>query len=534
MTSHKLYKIRPAGRHILTIGRDLIQDSHAAVVELVKNAFDADSPSVEITFKANSNLDGYCITIIDHGHGMSKDTVITKWLVPSTPDKLERKHSPSGRLMQGRKGVGRYAASILGNRLQLETTTSDGERTTALIEWNKFEDAEYLEDVSIPIETTKVLESQGTQLTITGDESYLKEWDKKQFDKLRFELKKLISPVSAEVGYSKNDDGFIINIEIKGFDDVEDIDEIVEPYPIFELFDYRIAGKIGSGGKGELMYHENKTKTPTTEKIPFDLEESTGCGELSLDVRVYDREGDAIASLIKRGLKDETGQYVKSTQARALLNESNGIGVYRNGFRIRPLGDADFDWLRLNEQRVQNPSLRVGSNQVIGYVQIQSEDKSKLVEKSARDGLRENVAYDRLKEITRKVIAELETRRFRYRRNAGTTKSIVKVEEQLEQLYLYDDLKGNIKTKLDEEGVGKKTADQVLAIIDEDAEKRNTLLNEISRAVAIYQGQATLGKIINIVLHEGRKPLSFFRNEIPNLKYWHESLKEGEKRRIFR
>lgn len=30
------YKIRPAGRHLLTIGRELIQNSYAAVVELVK------------------------------------------------------------------------------------------------------------------------------------------------------------------------------------------------------------------------------------------------------------------------------------------------------------------------------------------------------------------------------------------------------------------------------------------------------------------------------------------------------------------
>ena len=44
------YTIRPAGRHILTIGRDLIQDPYAAVIELVKNAYDADSPDVDNQF----------------------------------------------------------------------------------------------------------------------------------------------------------------------------------------------------------------------------------------------------------------------------------------------------------------------------------------------------------------------------------------------------------------------------------------------------------------------------------------------------
>ena len=48
MKTKEAHKIRPAGRLILTIGRDLIQDIHAAVVELVKNAYDADSPDVSI------------------------------------------------------------------------------------------------------------------------------------------------------------------------------------------------------------------------------------------------------------------------------------------------------------------------------------------------------------------------------------------------------------------------------------------------------------------------------------------------------
>ena len=37
-------EIRPAGRHVLTIGEELIQDEYAAIVELVKNCYDADSP----------------------------------------------------------------------------------------------------------------------------------------------------------------------------------------------------------------------------------------------------------------------------------------------------------------------------------------------------------------------------------------------------------------------------------------------------------------------------------------------------------
>lgn len=524
MSSSGTYKIRPAGRHILTIGRDLIQDCYAAVVELVKNAYDADSPDVNIEFRAKPDRSGYSIVITDHGHGMSRDTVIHKWMVPSTRDKLDRRQSPSGRIMQGRKGVGRYAASILGTDLLLETVTPEGEKTTLLVEWNTFETAQYLDDVEILIETAEVSEPSGTRLTMTGDGELLGEWNQKQFDKLRFELKKLISPVSAAISDELNDDEFRISLEVDGFPDVQDVTETIEPYPIFDLFDYRITGRIGADGKGTLTYSLKKARNTTEEEIRIDAGGPTGCGELVFDFRVYDRDKEAIDSLIKRGLKGEDGNYVGKNQARQLLTVYNGIGVYRNGFRIRPHGDPGFDWIELDKKRVQNPSRKIGSDQIIGYVLIQSEELSGLVEKSARDGLKQNSAFERLKEITEKAIAKLEEKRFIYRQKAGISRPALKVEKEFERLFSFDALKKDIRSKLTRGGVDRKTADEIIEIISRDAEDKNKVADEIRQTVAIYQGQATLGKIINVILHEGRRPLNYFRNQIPNLRYWYDSF----------
>ena len=77
------YEIRPAGRHVLTIGEELIQDEYAAIVELVKNCYDADSPDATIVFRRIATDDCLEIQVIDHGHGMSTDDIINKWLVPS-------------------------------------------------------------------------------------------------------------------------------------------------------------------------------------------------------------------------------------------------------------------------------------------------------------------------------------------------------------------------------------------------------------------------------------------------------------------
>jgi len=522
MSISEKFTIRPAGRHILTIGRDLIQDSYAAVIELVKNAYDADSPNVSIEFKAIEDTGKHTITITDNGHGMSRDTVINKWMVPSTDDKLKRRISPGERIMQGRKGIGRYAASILGNDLLLETVTKEGEKTTLLVEWKDFENAEHLDDVEILVETMIVNQPSGTKLTITGDEKTISEWNQNQFNKLQFELKKLISPIGILLSNLKVD-YFSIDLIIENFPNLQNINETIKPYPIIDLFDYRIHGNIDTKGKGTLIYVLQKARNSVEEKIEVDLKSLSGCGKLKFDIRVYDREKESIELLIKRGLKDEAGHYVGQMQARQLLNDYNGIGVYRNGFRIRPLGDADFDWLKLNERRVQNPSLRIGSNQVIGFVIIQSEEQSGLIEKSARDGLKDNFAFQVLKDITNNVIEKLEQRRYIYREKAGLSRPVLKVEQELEKLFSSEEIQRGIRLKLSKSGVDKKITDDVIELINQDTIEKNKVIDEIRQAVAIYQGQATLGKIINVVLHEGRRPLNYFKNQIPNLHHWYDS-----------
>ena len=517
MNNDITYKIRPAGRHLLTIGRDLIQDNYAAVVELVKNAYDADSPDVNIEFRAASDHSGYIIVISDHGHGMSRDEVINKWLVPSTPDKVNRRKSRSGRTLQGSKGVGRYAASILGTNLSLETVTGEGEKTEVRIEWSDFEKAQYLDDVEIQVETKKVSEPHGTRLTMMGDNKLLAQWDQERFDKLRFELKRLTSPIISILSYEHSDDVFQISLTVKGFSGVKDIEETIEPYPLLDLFDYKISGTIGSDGKGDLIYSAQKAPNITDQKILFNFRGTTGCGELDIDIRVYDREAESIDSLIKRGFKDEFGNYVGKNEARQILNANNGIAVYRNGFRIRPLGDTEFDWLKLNARRIQNPTRCIGSNQAIGYVQIQSEDQSGLIEKSARDGLRENQAFEQLKAVTKQVIAELEVRRYDYRRKEDLIRPAIKVERNLQGLFAFDTLKRNVKKQLTKSAADQTTTDQIIELINQDAEEKNKVADEIRKVIAIYQGQATLGKIVNVILHESGQPLDCFKNDVPNL-----------------
>ncbi|MDC5278232.1 ATP-binding protein, partial [Acinetobacter baumannii] len=146
------YKIWPAGRHLSTIGKELIQNEAAAIIELVKNAYDADADEIYVDVNLDSSSKTVEITVADNGHGMDIDTFLNKWMVPSTDDKLLRKVSKNkNRVMQGRKGIGRYAVAVLGNILDIHTTTKDLSATSTKINWDVFNEVRYLDEINIDV-----------------------------------------------------------------------------------------------------------------------------------------------------------------------------------------------------------------------------------------------------------------------------------------------------------------------------------------------------------------------------------------------
>ena len=553
------YYIRPAARHILTIGRDLIKDSYAALVELVKNSYDADATNVTITFSTFETSDSgkkenhLKIKIEDNGHGMDFETVTTKWLVPSTDDKLVRKYSPKNRLMQGRKGIGRYAAAILGDEMLLETV-KDNKKTSMLVNWKNFEEEEYLEDVELLVETIETSESSGTTVEVTGNNERITEWTPDEIRNLLKELRKLLSPFAEE-------DSFGIKVIFEDFP-VEEYDNreiIIEQFPIIDLFDYRLSGTILRKriddvennfpvSKSKLVHvkknksfddyiviadlkYENKSEEGIpSERIVeiIDVKDELYKGKVEFDFRIFDRDPEAIENLIERGLKShETDSYLGKREALHLLNEICGVGIYRGGFRIRPHGDPGYDWLELDKQRVQDPSHKIGCNQIAGFITIEQEEISHLEEKSARDGLRENKYYEAFRDCIKTCLSIVENKRYAFRVKTGRGRKHVKIEKELQRVFDLGKLNNKIKKNLTRLQTPKKEIERISEIINKESHQKSKLVERLRDTVALYQGQVTLGKIIMVVMHEGRKPLSFFKNQIPLME---EHIKHLQKR----
>lgn len=539
MNNDIAYKIRPAARLIHTIGSDLIGDSYAALVELVKNSYDADATKVDISFKYTEidSQKALIISIEDDGHGMDFDTVINKWLVPATDDKLKRKISKKGsRTLQGRKGIGRFAASILGQEMTLSTIDKNGEKSEAVIDWRIFKKDEFLDNIELLIERKETREPAGTEIIIVAkDEKYdevvidedgeeeviekidskLSYWNRETLEQLINELRKLISPFE-----ESTEDEFKINLSFEN-SPFEWIDEkiTIDTYPIIEFYDYRIFGTISNDGIANLEFENNINQEAVQKEKISKKFELTGnnkyCGLIKIDFRVFDREPDAIDNLINKGLINPISKkYMGKNEARRLLNEVYGVNVYKNNFRIRPYGNGGVDWLDLDKDRIQNFTLKISNNQIIGFVSIQSEEKSGLEEKSARDGLKENAYYFGLKELAQKALFELETRRLAYRIKSEKSRGQpTKLQDTINSLFSLGEVKLSIGKKLSEFKIDKKAIDEIDNILTKEEAKKAELKEEIEKTIAIYQGQATLGKIVNFILHEGRKPLQFFNSE---------------------
>lgn len=557
-------KIRPAARHIFAIGRDLIQNSIAAIVELVKNSYDADSQKVDILFeKLNDNK--LVIIIKDSGHGMSYNTVLNKWMVPSTDDKLKRRYSPGGRLMQGRKGIGRYAVSILGDKFYMETIDISGEKTYLNIDWDDFEldndKVKFLDDVSVDIYREDVEGNSGTLLKIFGNEKYLNEWTENNLKILIGELRKLTSPL--DISWDENE-SFTIDVSFKNFDysDYNNNTINITPYEILDYWDYRLTGsiekvrvdkinpddfiqknklnnlinKISQNNEennqylviANYSYYNNLSKEEEFYKDAIEFDKGKYCGNIHFDLRVFDREPEAIDVLIKRGLKDPlTNQFVGRRDAKRLLNEMCGVRIYKAGFRIRPYGDPGHDWLKLDTSRVQDPSKRIGINQIIGSITIESEEGSNLEEKSARDGLKENIYYNGLVEVIHKTIEELEVFRYDFRKKTGRGRVTTTLENTLNKAFNNDELKKKIKSTLKKKDVEEEDIDEVVELIDKADKKKQYLLEDIRETIAKYEGHVTLGKIIMVVMHEGARPLAYFNNQIPLLEEYIDDIKRN-------
>lgn len=512
-----MQSLRPRARILRTLGDELISSETVALIELVKNAYDADATRVLVRLQGPLEIGKGKIEVIDNGHGMDLKTIQTTWMEPATLVKRRRTRSESGlRRVLGEKGIGRFAASRLANGLEVVTRRArKGSEIRVLFDWSQFDDEQkYLDQVEVLWEEVKPTEiclggtiqmlwdekespreSELTHGTILRMEGLRTRWDKESVEKLRTDLARLVSPFWRQDEVTQKDE-FRIRLELPA--PFQYLSGGIEPPEALRNPHYTIKGNVDKTGRGNLVVRLRGQQGEKPIRKLFKLRDGhvPSCGSFGIELRVWDRDLTSMKELAY-----ERGSTI--ADVRRDLDAVAGINVYRDGFRVLPYGEPRNDWLRLDLRRVQNPTLRLSNNQIVGYVLISADSNPELRDQSNREGIMEGPALDDLRELVEMVLAELEQLRYdiRHKEEKATTKpgglftdfNLVTVRDLIKQRYPDDT--------------------ELLTLVGEKAEDLERRVAEVQEVLARYRRLATLGQLIDTLLHDGRAPLSKIRNE---------------------
>lgn len=405
-------------RLIRELGERLVREPEVALLELIKNSYDADATTCEIRLDANDRID-----IADNGSGMSLDDFTQGWMRIGTSSKGSRSVSKRfGRPITGEKGIGRFAVRYLGQRLDLNSTAFDEDRgiktrLEAKFEWTDFDRRQDLNDVTVPYRLVAVDEKTptGTVLTISDLKSVVAKIDWKA---LRTGSMSVVSPVrSLIVADSENekrgdeDPGFEL-LSVSGDEELSLADEVLAHFALRAKIEL-IAGKL----KLQIFKRgEDDAYLTIADEYPSDI------GDLRGDIRFFPRREGLFA-----------GAEFDGRKAYSWIRQNSGIKVFDRAFQVRPYGTPGNDWLDLTADAARNlrepastimqkhypmsPAvksdtalnwmLRLPENtQVIGVVQVRGRREAEgqdtgLIAAADREGFLANEAFSQLQNLVR-------------------------------------------------------------------------------------------------------------------------------------
>lgn len=403
---------RPKAQILLQLGEQLIKSESVAILELIKNAYDADATLVKVRMNQIDKPSDGLIEIEDNGSGMDINTVTNIWMEPGNTHKKEivdsAKRSQLGRLPIGEKGIGRFGVHKLGKKIEMITRAENAKEIHVEIDWRSFENAKYLADVNVTIEEREpeifTNHLTGTKLIITDLSSA---WTRGMLRNVYRAITSLRSPFNSidafKVRFSTDKKAWLTglltfedikqyalysgHIEIKG-DCITKFHYEFSPFEaMFGLkpraFDLDMPVKMVQEVElSEENTPENKpSKKKKKELRPIKLQNHK-IGSVSIDLLVFDRDSAVRARYIAD--KKTYGNY---------LDDNGGVQVFRDGVRIYDYGEKGNDWLELDIKRVNTPGKYLSNNIVLGAVQLNREESEDLREKANREGFIENAAY---------------------------------------------------------------------------------------------------------------------------------------------
>lgn len=406
------------------LGEELNPSLEHGVVELVKNAHDADASECTVSLESVSEPGG-TIRVVDNGDGMTADEIAAHFLLLGRSGKSNRTRTRRGRNLAGSKGLGRLAALRAGRCAMLTTRPSSEPETEyrLLLDWSSFDGVEAVDDVELQIEQHRRTDSasSGTEIVVQQMTSGV---DKRDVRRLARSLLLLSDP------FAENPSEFRVSLNAEEFRDLASL--VRKKY--FDDAEFHLEVAVSPEGRasayildwaGDVLFEAEHEQLRGSEE-PY------RCPHAQFDLWAFILDSQRFSTR-QSSLRD----------VRAWLSEFGGVRLYLNDIRVPPYGDAGNDWLDMNLRRTQNPEERPSTNNSVGRIRVWDQSRD-LVAKTDRSGIIETQGFIDLRQVAadgldwmarrRLEVAERRRRAQREIAPASATRSREEVEEAIERV----------------------------------------------------------------------------------------------------
>lgn len=520
------------------IGRENVSNLEGALIELIKNTYDADAKKCVVYYESSTDR----LFIIDNGTGMNKDVIINNWMTIGNSSKKESVFTKSGRVNTGEKGIGRFALDRISEKCTMLTVSKE-ERFEWLVNWENFDSSEMITDTyaelndileNIPeflnnLDNEFLCDMLKKDFTETGTcfvlENLRDQWNEVIIERVKSSLQKLLPPMENNI------------FELFFFlQDTKTKEARILP-DLLNEYDYKLHFEVNDFGGCTIQIHRNEFFFGTQfEKIMkkanfsdedreyfndkliikegsiYDflpgVDEKINIGSFSGDIYFY--------KLVLQSDNQEKYFYKNFITKRTNFKELSGIKIYRDDFLVRPYGiygTTGYDWLDLSTRKAESPaavshksgSWRVQANQICGQIRI-SRLNDNLPDKSSREGIVETKEFKLFRELVVNFIEKLEEdRQYVIRKLDKLYKSTAKGEQALkiakEELNKYkkeesEKEQNNNDNETDNEK--KQSYENFHKAISYQEER----IQDLQEEMGLLRTLATTGIVVNTYIHE--------------------------------
>ena len=534
---------RPYARLMNIIGDQLITDKKVAVIEIIKNCYDADAENVQVRFFNMNNYGKNYLTekeqpyieIADDGEGMTLDTITNVWLRPATPSKLDKKKNRNdktkkGRIIQGEKGIGRFAIHKLGEKIELYTKSKGNDEVKLEMDFSEF-NPEKADLFNQPTTDYKLLEEVHNSWFVNSPAEEIKKengtlirvyklretWNDNDFEELYKSIQRLIPPTdenAEKLGVHFKQD---FNITVHKDQAPYASEEVTTFKDVIERAQYTMIGNVSKDGIASFEYKSTSPVRRIERKINLLSKEQLAsfnymsyaierwflkfnrkptCGAFSFTFYAFD-----LSKPDKTILNKDIERFIKD----------NFVFVLRDGVRVYPYGEKGIDWLNLDKLRATFKAGQfISYNDLTGFVYISQSGNPLLRDSTNRQGIMDiDGALDDFKNLVTSI-TEIFNTEIKIDKNKLEIKRSVAFKDSNDVVVKsFNSLKSSLE-KIDNRDVLEK-ANKFLDTV----QKHNVIMKDRMETVEDLAG---LGMAVEKASHDALTLLSKMRSNVRDFK----------------